>query len=320
MGRKLRKLILIGTLISAPTALTHPAHADDATMQEAETRFKEGLDLADAGQHEPARLKFRQAYSLYKSASILFNLARAEQLTGRNAEAVVHYKLFLKSPPSPKTTEEQRNEAKKFIAELQPKVGQLVIDVPPGTKIKVDGTEVELGPPENVDVPPGKHTIEAVFTDGTIKGEEIECPAGRVVTVTITLNGGTTTPPPPPEEKGGWPTGKVITVAGLGVIAVTGGVLGVVFWQGAQGNVDDAKTLLGGESCKGLVGVPECDRARGLKDDRDSAQTLSTVMFVGGGVALAGAAAAWLLWPNSKTAVTPTVGRDSVSLGLSGSF
>ena len=320
MGRKLRKLILIGTLISAPTTLTHPAHADDATMQEAETRFKEGLDLADAGQHEPARLKFRQAYSLYKSASILFNLARAEQLTGRNAEAVVHYKLFLKSPPSPKTTEEQRNEAKKFIAELQPKVGQLVIDVPPGTKIKVDGTEVELGPPENVDVPPGKHTIEAVFTDGTIKGEEIECPAGRVVKVTITLNGGTTTPPPPPEEKGGWPTGKVITVAGLGVVGVTGVVLGVVFRGNGQSKVDESKTLLGGASCVDVPTIPQCVQAEKLGADRDSAQTLSTVMFVGGGVALGGALAAALLWPNKKTQVTPTVGKGFVSVGLSGSF
>ena len=320
MGRKLRKLILIGTLISAPTTLTHPAHADDATMQEAETRFKEGLDLADAGQHEPARLKFRQAYSLYKSASILFNLARAEQLTGRNAEAVVHYKLFLKSPPSPKTTEEQRNEAKKFIAELQPKVGQLVIDVPPGTKIKVDGTEVELGPPENVDVPPGKHTIEAVFTDGTIKGEEIECPAGRVVKVTITLNGGTTTPPPPPEEKGGWPTGKVITVAGLGVIAVTGGVLALVFSGKAQGAVDDSQGLLGGRSCVGFESAPICGQSRSLRDDRDSAQTLTNVMFIGGVTAGVGAVATWLLWPNKKTQVTPAVGRDSVSVGISGAF
>jgi hypothetical protein len=276
--------------------------------------------LADAGQHEPARLKFRQAYSLYKSASILFNLARAEHLTGRNAEAVVHYKLFLKSPPSPKTTEEQRNEAKKFIAELQPKVGQLVIDVPPGTKIKVDGTEVELGPPENVDVPPGKHTIEAVFTDGTIKGEEIECPAGRVVKVTITLDGGTTAPPPIEEKSGGWPTGKVITVAGLGVVAVTGGVLALVFAGKAQGAVDDSSGLLGGTSCVGLTGVPECDRARGLRDDRDSAQTLTNVMFVGAIAAGVGAVATWLLWPNKKATVSPTVGKGFVSLGLSGSF
>ncbi|MEZ4261891.1 MAG: hypothetical protein R3B36_22610 [Polyangiaceae bacterium] len=217
-------------------------------------------------------------------------------------------------------TPEQRNEAKKFIAELQPKVGQLVIDVPPGTKIKVDGTEVELGPPENVDVPPGKHTIEAVFTDGTIKGEEIECPAGRVVTVTITLNGGTTTPPPPPEEKGGWPTGKVITVAGLGVIAVTGGVLGFVFRGNAQSKVDESTTLLGGRSCVGVETQPDCVKAQGLESDHDSAMTLSRVMFIGGGVALGGALAAALLWPNKTTTVTPTVGKGFVSLGLSGSF
>ena len=55
--RSLRTLPLLFAL--AFTAIPEAAFAQqDAALNEAQARFKEGLDLADANNHEAARLKF----------------------------------------------------------------------------------------------------------------------------------------------------------------------------------------------------------------------------------------------------------------------
>src|SRR5688572_20109418 len=90
------------------------ARADDAAVVEAKARFEEGLELADAGKNEPARLKFQQAYSVFKSPAVLYNLARSEQLTGHDLDALDHFRLFLKvGATDVKITDAMRDKAKQ---------------------------------------------------------------------------------------------------------------------------------------------------------------------------------------------------------------
>ncbi len=102
------------TLTLAIPVVPAVARADDAATVEAQARFQEGLDLADAGKHEPARLKFQQAWSVFKSPAVLYNLARSEQLTGHDLEALEHFRLFLRvGATDVKITDAMRDKAKQ---------------------------------------------------------------------------------------------------------------------------------------------------------------------------------------------------------------
>jgi tetratricopeptide (TPR) repeat protein len=108
--RPIRTLPILFAL--AFTAVPQAVFAQqDAALTEAQARFKEGLDLADANNHEASRLKFQQAWSVYKSPAVLYNLARSEQLTGHDIEAFEHFREFLKMPPDPKVTEAHKRKA-----------------------------------------------------------------------------------------------------------------------------------------------------------------------------------------------------------------
>ena len=308
MRRHVLLACLTVALASVP-AMPSVARADDAAVVEAKARFEEGLELADAGKHEPARLKFQQAYAVFRAPAVLYNLARAEQLTGHELEALEHFRLFLRvGATDVKITDAMREKAKQNATELARKVSQVEIEVPSTARVTVDGKPLEETPREPVPVQPGKHTIEATF-DGKVKSVSVECKAGSVVKARIEFESGGAGVPPYENGNSGWSTGRIVTVGALSAGAVAGGVLALVFHSVAKGNVDDSKALLNGGSCIGVSNT-ECTKASSLKDDRDSNVTLSTVSLIAGCTFAAGAVAAALLWPKSSTEsarITPIV-------------
>ena len=313
------------TIALAIPAFPGLARADDAATAEAQARFQEGLDLADAGKPEPARLKFQQAWSVFKSPAVLYNLARSEQLTGHELEALEHFRLFLRvGATDVKITDAMREKAKQNAAELSRRVGQVEIEVPPSARVTVDGRPLEETPKDPVPVQPGRHTIEATF-DGKVRNVTVECSAGNIVKARIDFDtpGAGTEPPAEERHGGGWSTARIVTVSALTAGAIAGGVLFFVFHGKAQSNVDDSKALLNGGSCVGVTN-DLCTKAASLKDDRDSNVTLSTVSIVAGGVLAAGAITAAVLWPGrSKEAsarITPIVAPGYGGASFVGSF
>ncbi|MDB4945400.1 MAG: hypothetical protein JWP97_4934 [Labilithrix sp.] len=322
MRRPLALACLAVALASVP-ALPSVARADDVAVAEAKARFDEGLDLADAGKHEAARLKFQQAYSVFKAPAVLYNLARTEQLTGHELEALDHFRLFLRvGNTDSKITDAMRDKARQNASELARKVGQVEIDAPVSSRVSIDGKPLEDAPKEPVAVAPGKHTIEATF-QGRVKSVSVECAAGNVTKARIVFEDGSFTEPPGERDhRSSWTAARVATVSGLGAVAVTGVVLGVVFRSAAQSNVDDAQTALHGQGCIGS-GSPECARAATLKDDRDSNVTLSTVSFLAGGVFAAGAVATAIWWPKRSrevARVVPMMAPGYAGASFAGSF
>jgi hypothetical protein len=304
------------------------AHADDAAVVEAKARFEEGLALADAGKHEPARLKFQQAWAVFKSPAVLYNLARSEQLTGHDLEALGHFRLFHRvSATDAKITDAMRDKAKQNAAELAKKVGQVAIEAPSTARITIDGEAVDEPAHEPVPVAPGRHTVEASF-EGRLKSIVVECTAGNVTRAKLEFEtsgaSGASTVTPPPEEarSSGWSTGKLVTVSALSAGAIAGGVLMIVFQGRAQGNVDDSRALLNGGSCVGITS-DVCSKAASLKDERDTNVTLSTASLIAGGVLAAGAVTALVLWPKrsrEQAAITPTVAPGYGGASFTGRF
>ncbi len=294
----MRRYLQAGCFLCA-LAFAPQAHADDPRSAEALARFNEGLALADSGKLEEARLKFLQSISVFKAASTLYNLASVEVKLGHDVEAIEHYRAFLQvAETDPRITDQQRERTKRAVEDLLRKVGQIDIRAPQGATLSIDGKPLHGAPTEPVVVPPGRHTVVASW-NGTARSTVVEPHAGEVAKASFDSPEATPFTAPPVEgERSSWSTTRIVTVSALAAVAITGGVLSLVFRGNAEDNVDAAKARLQGRSCLGITG-PNCTAARELMDERDTNLTLSTVSLVGGAAVLAGAVAASIYWPRS---------------------
>ncbi len=320
--------------LAAP-ALPGVAHADDASVAEAKTRFEEGLTLADAGKHEAARVKFQQAWAVMKAPAVLYNLARSEQLTGNDVDALDHFRLFLRiGADDAKITDAMRDKAKDNVAVLATKTAQIEVEVASTARVAIDGKPIEFRPREPVPVRPGRHTVEATF-EGRLKSITVECAAGHVARATLDFDtsGGSTYAPPDEDRKQG--AGALAVPIALGVAGLTGIGLGIGFAIASQNSRRDYVDVR--EKNPGVCGDPTsgvCADYNTKRDDTESAATVSKVAYVAGGVLVLGAAVtAIVLWPKSreKTAtakraglsresVHPLIGNGTLGLGFGGRF
>ena len=271
-------LLACVTLALAIPVFPGTARADDAATAEAQARFQEGLDLADAGKPEPARLKFQQAWSVFKSPAVLYNLARAEQLTGHELEALEHFRLFLRvGATDVKITDAMREKAKQNVADLSRKVGQVEIEVPASARVTVDGKPLDETPKDPVPVQPGRHTIEATF-DGKVRNVSVECTAGNVVKARIDFDtpGGATEPPG--EERHPPSAARWIVPTVLGVVGLAGIGVGIGFGAKSQSSKTDSESIRNSNPalCTAPT-LPSCDAYSSARSDSKSAATVSYV-------------------------------------------
>ncbi len=319
-----RRLVITGALV-ASFLVGRPARAQsgEAALAEAKERFREGLDLSDAGNDDAARVKFAQAWALFKSPPVLYNLGRAELRSGHRVEALAHLRQFASAGPDTKITEAQREKARGFIAELLTQLGQVRFSAPSGTVIKLDGRLVEDWAREPVVVEPGPHVVEATNAAGRTKRSEVTCQAGQTARVDLawapdppadpsTL--GKTTPRAKEADGPGaarWIVPGILGVAGLSGIAV--GVGFGISSQSAKDRENDYRARFVGVC--GSPGNPsQCDTLKGLSSDVDSRGTISLIGYVAGGALIAGAAATLLFWPKAPPSV-PRVGLGPVPGG-----
>jgi len=334
-------LACLVTALAASAATPRDARADDAAVAEAQQRFQEGLALADESKHEPARLKFQQAWAVFKAPAVLYNLARSEQLTGHDLEALEHFRLFVKiSATDAKITDAMRDKARSNVEELSKKVGQIEIEVPSSARVTVDGKPVETPPPgagprDPIPVAPGRHTVEATF-EGKLKSVSVECGAGATVRAKIefeaTSGAGAGEPPgvAEPASPARW-----IVPAALGVAGLVGVGVGIGMAASSQSAKDDSEALRRANSgiCAERTAAL-CTQYEDKRSDAESASTISYVGYIAGGALLAGAVATYFLWPKSTergpggaggssgatSRVTPLVGAGVMGAGFEGRF
>ena len=105
-------LLLIALACSPVIALPRLAAAqEDATIEAARERFREGVTYFDNREFERARLAFVQAYALKPHPAVLLNLAQSELRSGHEAEAATHFARYLREHAE--ATEEQRAAARE---------------------------------------------------------------------------------------------------------------------------------------------------------------------------------------------------------------
>lgn len=314
MEARLRRLVhavILSTVVALmPTASRAQSEPERA---EAQQRFDEGNKLYAAGKYDEARVKFVQAWATLKRPSVLFNLARSEQLSGKSTESAKHWRAYLRMT-DPKITDRDREEARGRLRELDVQLGRLTISAPVDARVSIDGDEIEAAAlAEPVSVTPGVHTLQATW-GGKTKKIDVQSIAGQATAVAITdeeahpppaaaattsagVSGppaDVTSPPPAGGEHGSSPWPYVGWVAlGAGVIA--GGV-GVVFGVSSFSDADRRDELRADPafaSCPN-ASVQLCADVKDASESR-AANANRAYVFGGAGIVLAGAGAAILL-------------------------
>jgi len=322
----LRSLVLAAvvsaplTVVSAP-ALAAPPVAKDAGL------LAEGLELAKAGKFEAALAKFEEAYSLARTGTNVYNMARMEHALGRHALALHHYREALRDAA---LAPESRRDAERAIEELKTKIAVIAFDVPAGATTTLDGNEIN--PSSTVEVVPGRHIVK-IKLGGSVKSSDVTAPAGVVTTVKLRFDdpGMTQEPAPPaddrttPQKNEGFFTTKNVVAGSLGVLGLAAAGIGVGFLASSEGKLSDAESFdrsIPGGACTALE---TCRQYDALLDDARDSRGIATVSFIAAGVLVGGAIAAFTLWPSeskeragsASPRIRPLLGPIS---GLTGAF
>ncbi len=312
------------------------ARAGDSDAAEARVLFQEGVALADAGQHEAARLKFQGASALTSSPTLLYNLARAEQLTGHDTEGLTHFRLFLSlETTDPRITVAIRENAKAQIVDLLAKVGQVEIEVSPEARVSIDGKPLKEPPREPVAIMPGKHIVEATLGNQA-KREEVIGKEGRISHIKLDFSVRDASAPrdstslsPSPVSAAPWVVPTILGGAGLVGIG-----LGIGYGLSALSTNRELRS----ENPRVCANTQsqECIAYEVKVDDSKSDVRISYAGYIAGAALLAGAAiTAIVLWPKAKPRASanrailrsftaeglrPIVGSETLGAAFEGRF
>lgn len=317
------RIRLVGFLLPLVVAVTaaSPARAqEDPRKVEAQGVFDEAMRLHEAHRDAEALPLFRRAYAIFPSPNALFNVARAEQLTGARAQALRHYREAAKNPLLNPTF---RDVAVERIRELEAQVGHLRFVLPEGATVSVDGDAVDA-PGEPFPVEPGSHDVAL----GTGARRHVDVAAGRTTSVDFLAPEASFTPPPDEPRSSSSGATRWIVAGTAGVLSVTAATLAVVFEFNRAGAKERAETLFPGSPPTGCAGNPStaCVQYDEARQDQAANTNRARAFAVTAGVFGAAAVGALLLWPKpsssrgSSVRVVPGVGDRAAALTVVGQF
>jgi hypothetical protein len=158
LARSLSLSLALSLSLSLSVARAQDTDADHAA---ALAMMQAGIDAAQDGDWDAARVAFERAYSLVASTRVLMNLAGAQRHTGRLLEATASYQQWLADATA--RDEPYRADVEQALQELTtetPQVRVRVAGVAPGDVVRVDGDQIPAGSAVALD--PGDHvaTVE----------------------------------------------------------------------------------------------------------------------------------------------------------------
>ena len=323
-----RRALQIPIVLALLTLSALAGAQDDPRKAQAEAVFMEGVKLHDAGKDVEALTKYQKAYDIFPTANILFGIARLEQVLGRSLDAIRHLREAMRSPllhPA------NRDLGKKYLVELEGKLGRVDIKGPKGLSCTVAGREYILPLAEPIDVVPD--TIEVVGKLGDVRYDgRATAPLGRVTDIAMKAAGAPTSPPAvpaphpevqvePPAEPGAsfWTTRRAVG-ASLGGLAVVAAGVATGFLVARGGHLSDGKDVVAAtpQPC-----VRPSDASCSAYDDArsgfQSAGTGAAISFIASGVLL-GAGAAFFFWPDAKRQTSVRLVPADRGVSLVGTF
>ncbi len=313
-----------------------PVHAQSASdLESARDLYKQARELRTKGDLKAALEKFKGANALAATPITALELGRTYMQLGQLLEAREAFlsvsRLKVQSDESERSAA-ARTEAGELAEHVRPKIPSLVVRVPTGATLTVDGLTV---PPDAVGLPrklnPGAHEVSARMGEGAEDKKSVTLKEGESAEVTLAPKGDAPSVPsgpsvgagdarivsPPvagaPKEGGGTSLHPLVWI-GSGV-AVAGVAFGTV-----AGIVTLSKKSTISDLCQGTRCAPSAESA--VSSGRTWA-TLSTLSFIVGGAGAAAAVVGLFLPTPSKSKVAAALSRVDVGprwLGVRGSF
>jgi tetratricopeptide (TPR) repeat protein len=299
----------------------------------AEQLFNEARDLVKAGNWAEACPKFEASFKQDPALGTRLNLATCYEHIGKLASA---WGLYRDSAElASKAGDTKRSDyAQKQALVLEPRLPKLVIKPPPqlpaGLTVQRDGAPVnagEFGLALYAD--PGVHEVTASAPGFEAVSRKVTLVEGKAETVAIPDLIARPEPVKPDEKPEQAvvdttpisPTRKYLGlgIGGAGIIAVG---VGLVVGAQAMSDNNKAKELCGND----LACSPEnFEAGKKLVADGRSKATISTVLVVAGGAAIAAGAVVYLTAPRAREGTTaarivPMIHETGAGIGFAGTF
>jgi Tetratricopeptide repeat len=325
-------LVALALGVAAPQVHAQPTGQDPLTV--AQSLHEQAVKALDAKDYATACPKFEEVVRLVPNGlGARLSLAECYEGAGRLASAFTTYVALEEAAAKDPKQRERQTIAQTRAQALEPRLARLTIVVPdavralPGLEIQRDGAVVpsaQWGAPLPVDK--GAHVLTASATGKQRLEKAVNVPSdGTKASVTFdklddlsSAPGGAppgveAVPPvestPPDEGTTFFNTQRTagLAVGGVGVIGV---VVGAIFGAQAISKLNESNE----GHCN--ADTNKCDpEGLALREDGHTAGTVSTVMFVLGGLAVAGGVTLFVTAPSSSaTSAKVAVGPGGITL------
>jgi hypothetical protein len=335
---RMRPVACAAALVAVGLA-ADPARADDPIAREARSRFAEGLQRYGARDFEAARAAFLQAYALVPAVDVLYNLAMSELRGEHPVEALAHLRAYAADP---RTRDDERARAARFMDEAALRTGHLTFGPAPGADatLSIDG-DPRSWPAANeaIDVTAGNHVVARRVGSENPHALSVDAAPGLVTPVVwpepaLPLGVGQAMPNDDAalfharvsgadlahdeDPHADLVSPRPFVTAGLVVAATVAAGFGTAFLADRVHQIDRVNTLRAtGIQCN-APSPPECSRFAAARETYDADKTRAIVLFGAAAALGLGAIATWTLWPreDGTPRVRAGVGPASVSAAL----
>ncbi len=318
-------------LVSVAMSLSAPAYAQPGDQQARLEAFTRAQDAIAAKKWSDARRILTDLWNDARTYDVALSLGQVEIKLLEYRNAAEHLAFGLRNVP-PRESAELTRRSTELLDLAKEQVGTVrVLVSSPKAEVFAGSSSLGTSPLESeIYLEPGAHAIRAQLGNDAVDEKKIDIQAGRAYVIALDPRTAQTTSADPaaplapanadenPQANPSTPReGKSNTLPLiLGGGAVVGLGVGVGFLVAAGGKESQRDDILDGipgtNRCgPGTPNESECARAEQLNDD---ASTFRTIGFVGLGVGIvaAGAAVAFLVWPNDDR----SAGAHSPSLAV----
>jgi hypothetical protein len=178
----------------------------DAERSAARELFKQGDELQRGGKFTEALDKFQRAERVYSAPTNVLHIAECQAALGRLVESAESYRAAIRAPlpaGAPQAFQAAIDQARAELAQVEPRVPKLVVQVAPATaanvQMQIDGQAVStalVGVPIPLD--PGTHRVRVVAPGFSTSEQDALLKERETTTVSASLGPTAVVASPPP--------------------------------------------------------------------------------------------------------------------------
>jgi hypothetical protein len=172
------RVLVLALVLACTSSASAQAAPSDADRAAALAMLQAGIQSAEDGDWESARVAFTRAYTLVASTRVLMNLAGAQRHTGRLRDARESYRRWLIDATDRDAA--YRPTVDQALSELGSEIPTVTVSLAGaanGDVVQIDGADIEVGATIELDL--GPHTAEIVRDATVLRTESFSLALGE---------------------------------------------------------------------------------------------------------------------------------------------